>query len=102
MSNLLIVNAFVCVVGFLVGVYTFVKHLKAFSTAKTPVVDAWLVSIGMLAWSVMLYASFDDPIITRLEVFSRFLFLVYWVGGILRVQKHCARIRRRFARQAKI
>ncbi|OPH36519.1 hypothetical protein [Moraxella lacunata] len=99
MSNLLIVNAFVCVVGFLMGVYTFIKHLKAFSTAKTPVVDAWLMSIGMLAWSIMLYASFDDPIITRLEVFSRFLFLVYWVGDILKVQKHYIKIRRRFRRK---
>lgn len=102
MSNLLIANAFVCVAGFLMGVYTFIKHLKVFSVTKTPVTDAWLVSIGMLTWSIMLYASFNEPIITHLEVLSRFLLLVYWVGGILRVQKYCARIRRRFARQTKI
>lgn len=99
MSNLLIINALICAIGFFVGVHTFIKHLKAFSSEKTPVVEAWLVAVGMLAWSVVLYASFDEPIITRLEVFSRLLFLIYWVGGILKVQKQCIKIRRHLSKR---
>lgn len=99
MSNLLIINALICGIGFGVGVHTFIKHLKAFSSEKTPVVEAWLVAVGMLAWSVVLYASFDEPTITRLEVFSRLLFLIYWVGGILKVQKQCIKIRRHLSKR---
>ena len=32
MSNLLIINALICAIGFFVGVHTFIKHLKAFSS----------------------------------------------------------------------
>lgn len=99
MSNLLIINALICGIGFGVGVHTFIKHLKAFSSEKTPVVEAWLVAVVMLAWSVVLYASFDEPVITRLEIFSRLLFLIYWVGGILKVQKQCIKIRRHLSKR---
>lgn len=94
MSNLIMMNAVICMVGFGIGVYTFIRHLKAFSTAKTPSVDAWLVTVGMLGWSIMLYASFDDYAMTHLEIFSRALILIYWVGDILKVQKHCLKVRR--------
>lgn len=99
MSNLIIINTVICLVGFFVGVHTFIKYLKAFSAEKTPVVEAWLVAVGMLGWSVVLYASFDEPIITRLEIFSRLLFLIYWVGGILKVQKQCIKIRRHLSKR---
>ncbi|AWY20338.1 hypothetical protein LP123_07570 [Moraxella bovis] len=98
MSNMLIINALICVVGFGLGAYTFIRHLQAFSHAKTPTVDSWLVAVGTLAWSVALYASFDDNNITHAELFCRVLFLVYWIGDILKVQKHCIKIRRRFRR----
>lgn len=94
MTDLMTINIMICVAGFGIGAYTFIRHLKAFSAAKTPSVDAWLVTVGMLGWSMMLYASFDDYVITHLEIFSRALILIYWVGDILKVQKHCLKVRR--------
>lgn len=94
-------NVMICVMGFGVGAYTFIRHLNAFSgQIKTPTVDAWLTAVGTLGWSVLLYASFDEPIITEMEVFSRVLIFVYWVGTLLKIQKHCLRLRQRL-RQAK-
>lgn len=89
-------NIAVCATALTAGIYTFAKHLNAFNHGKTPVADAWLVAVGTLAWSVALYASFDDQNITHAELFCRVLFLVYWTGDILKVQKHCIKIRRRF------
>ena len=93
MSSLMIFNTCICLTGFLIGAYTFVKHLKAFSQVKTPTVDACFVSFGTLGWSVFLYVSFTDTA-THLEIFSRVLILVYWIGDILKVQKHCLKLRR--------
>lgn len=95
MSNLLIINALICLAGLGLGAYTFIRHLQAFTAAKTPIVDAWLVAVGSLAWLVALYVSFDEHSVTHLELFSRGLFLVYWTGDILKVQRHCIKVRKR-------
>lgn len=99
MTNLVLLNVLLCGIGFLVGAYTFVKHLKTFNKlVKTPSADAWLVSVGTLGWSILLYASIDDPMISDIsdiEMISRVLIFVYWVGTLLKVQKHCLRLRQR-------
>ena len=96
MSDVVLFNVLMCLVGFGVGAYTFIKHLNAFNKgAKTPTADAWLVAVGTRGWSVLLYASIDDPIITGIEMVSRVLIFVYWLGTLLRVQKHCLRLRQR-------
>ena len=65
---------------------------------KTPIMDAWLVSVGTLGWSVLLYASIDEHELTAVDVFSHGLLLIFWVGNLLKVQKHCIKIRKRFRR----
>lgn len=83
------------VVGLMVGIYTFIRHLRVFSKTKTPSADAWLVAVGMMGWSVLLYASLDEPTITSTQRLAHMLCLVYWVGSLLQIQKHCLRIRRK-------
>lgn len=96
MSDVIVFNALMCMVGFIVGAYTFIKHLKAFNKGvKTPTADAWLVAVGTMGWSILLYASIDDHIITDMEMVSRVLIFVYWLGTLLKVQKHCLRLRQR-------
>lgn len=93
-------NALICIVGFVIGVYTFVKHLKAFTQkVKTPPADAWLVAVGTLGWSVLLYASINEPVIDDIEMTSRVLLFVYWVGTLLKIQKHCLRLRIRLKKR---
>ncbi|MFB6347877.1 hypothetical protein ACFBZI_07710 [Moraxella sp. ZJ142] len=88
------VNVACCVAGLSVGLYTFIKH------ANDHVTDTWLVSVGNLAWAMMGYSILDqffehlDPFeitFTRVETFARILFLIYWCGVLLQVQKHCLR-----------
>ena len=98
MSDMLIINALICIMGFTLGGYTFIHHLQAFSHAKTPIVDSWLVSVGTLGWSVLLYASLDERGLTAVDVFSHGLLLIFWTGNLLKVQKHCIKIRKRFRR----
>lgn len=100
MVSALVINALMCTVGFVIGAYTFVKHLKAFNkNAKTPPADAWIVAVGTLGWSVLLYASIDDPMITDIEMTSRMLIFVYWIGTLLKIQKHCLKLRQRIRKK---
>ena len=96
---MLTINIILCVIGFTLGGYTFVRHLKGFNKkVKTPTVDAWLTAVGTLGWSVLLYASIDEHGLTAVDVFSHGLLLIFWVGNLLKVQKHCLRFRKRFRR----
>lgn len=94
------------IVGLSVGLYTFIRHLNALSKHKTQAADAWLVSVGSLAWLIMSYAMLHgiiehrtlDPYelgIGRVETLSSVLFLIYWIGMLLQVQKHCLKIKLR-------
>lgn len=96
---MIVINTVLCAIGFLLGGYTFIKHLKGFNhRVKTPTSDAWLVAVGTLGWSVLLYASLDEPELSGIDVFSHALILIFWVGNLLKVQKHCLRFRKRFKR----
>ncbi|AKG15629.2 hypothetical protein [Moraxella bovoculi] len=96
---MIVISIVLCTIGFLLGGYTFIKHLKGFNhRVKTPTSDAWLVAVGTLGWSVLLYASLDDPELSGIDVFSHALILIFWVGSLLKVQKHCLRFRKRFKR----
>ena len=100
------------IIGLLVGLYTFIRHLNAMSEHKTQAADAWLVSVGLLAWLTMSYAMLHgiaehrtlDPYelgIDRVETLSSVLFLIYWIGMLLQVQKHCIKLKIRRRKLAK-
>lgn len=98
---MVIFSASICAVAMAIGAYTFVKHLNAFSKdKKTPSVDAWLVAVGTLGWSVLLYASINNVVLTGIEIVSYILIFIYWIGTLLQIQKHCLRLRQRL-RQVK-
>ena len=78
--NMLTINIILCVIGFTLGGYTFVRHLKGFNKkVKTPIADAWLTAVGTLGWSVLLYASIDEHGLTAVDVFSHGLLLFFCV-----------------------
>lgn len=98
------VNIVICGVAFVLGIYTFIRHLSAFNKGNTPVVDAWLVCVGTMAWSVWLLDSVQAAIeqgtiqhqvigVSGAEVFGNVLLFVYWAGTLLQVQKHCIRLK---------
>lgn len=78
----------------IVGVYTFIKHLNAFNRNKTSAVDAWLVMVGVMGWSLVLYGNIGDS--QTSELGGYLLFLIYWVGDNLKIQHHCIKYRRKF------
>lgn len=90
-------NILMCIVGILVGVYTFVRHLNGFNRAKTVAVDAWLVCVGIFGWGMLLYANLDfDKYVPSASVnLVHGLFLAYWVGDNLKIQHHCLRYRKK-------
>ena len=93
---MLTINIIFCVIGFTLGGYTFVRHLKGFNKrVKTPTTDAWLVAVGTLGWSVLLYASLDGYGLIAVDVFSHGLLLIFWVGNLLKVQNRCLKLRLR-------
>ena len=93
---MLTINIILCAIGFTLGGYTFVRHLKGFNKrVKTPTADAWLVAVGTLGWSVLLYASIDEHGSTAVDVFSHGLLLICWAGSLLQVQKHCLKLKLR-------
>lgn len=108
-----IVNLAICLLGLGFGAYTFVRHLNAFNEQRTDAVNAWLVSVGCLAWSVQFYeslgfvlrtmnyaqlGSYLTPSLPDGTVFAHALFLIFWCGVLLQVQKHCVKVRRRLMR----
>lgn len=102
-----IINVATCGLGLMLGVYTFVRHLKAFSSRdKTPSVDAWLIAMGIMAWSIALFVNVQDMIelqsleseeigLSGAQTMANVLMLIYWVGAILQIQKHCLKIKLR-------
>ena len=98
---MLTINIILCVIGFTLGGYTFIRHLKGFNKkVKTPTADAWLVAVGILGWLVLLYAGLDGQGLTSIDVLSHALLLMFWVGNLLKVQKHCLKFRKRFRRSS--
>ena len=98
------VNIVICGVALGLGVYTFVKHLDGFGKGNTPAVDAWLVAVGTLAWSVWLLDNIQSAIelgslysqeigLSGAEAFGNVLLFIYWTGTLLKVQKHCIKLR---------
>ena len=101
-----IVNVATCVIGLTVGLYTLTRHLNIFNHARTRLSDAWLVSLGSMAWSIALFHTLVQIYeyqswqaweigMTGAETFARVLFGVYWCGVLLQVQKHCLKIKLR-------
>lgn len=99
-------NFIICLLGTFFGFVMLIKHLKIFSKDKTPTVDAWLVAVGTLAWTLFLYNAYDSMIADTqwideatdqytATVLARALFLIYWVGDLLKIKKHCLTLLRR-------
>lgn len=94
MSNMIVI----CVLAMVVGIYTFVKHLNAFNKRKTPVKDAWLVMVGLLAWCFVLdFVLTDDDVSIHAGIL---LWCIYWIGDNLKIQNHCKRYISRFKTKA--
>lgn len=100
------INITMCFVGMSAGALTFAKHLNGFNQGKTITVDAWLVCVGTLAWSVWLFKSvqFADDIRNcgvgaGVEAFGMALLLIFWLGSLLQVQKHCLKLKLQKRRQ---
>ncbi|WP_049237400.1 hypothetical protein [Moraxella canis] len=108
-------NSIVCSVGLGLGIYTLIRHLNALNHSKTPTAHAWLIAVGSLAWSVALFSSvssmyalrtFESESIglSRAEVLTNFLILIYWCGAVLQVQRYCTKLkirRRKLSKQSK-
>lgn len=92
---MVVYNTAVCAIAMAIGAYTFVKHLNGFSQNKqTPAVNAWLVAVGTMGWSVWLYASLNDTNLTGVKALGVTLNFVFWAGMLLQIQKYCARLLR--------
>lgn len=99
-------NFIICLLGTLLGFVMLIKHLKIFSTDKTPTVDAWLVAVGTLAWTLFLYSAHDSLTVNTAwvdeatdqytaTVLARALFLAYWAGDMLKIKRHCLTLLKR-------
>ncbi len=114
MDTLIMVNLSICALAMVLGWYVLVKDLKIFSrTTKSPTIDSWLTLVGTLGWSVALLMAIDaqntslsDTEMWHLvyggNIFARFLFLVYWVGTLLKVKEHCKLRLKRLLRQKRL
>lgn len=101
MDTLVIINLLICAFAMVLGWYVLIKDLKIFSkTTKSPTIDSWLTLVGTLGWSVALLMAIDAQstnlsstdewnVVYGANIFARFLFLVYWVGTLLKVKEHC-------------
>lgn len=101
-----IVNTLTCVAGLFLGLYVFIRHLNGMNDNKTNTVDAWLVAVGSLAWSVGLFAVIDGALerqslyshdigLTGAEAFAHVLMLIFWVGVLLQIKQYCLKIKLR-------
>lgn len=114
MDTLVIINLLICAFAMVLGWYVLIKDLKIFSkTTKSPTIDSWLTLVGTLGWSVALLMAIDaqntnlsDDEMWHLvyggNIFARFLFLVYWVGTLLKVKEHCKLRLKRLIRQKRL
>lgn len=102
------VNLLCCLLGLLAGLWALYRDLGIFtSQTKTPVVEAWLVSMGTLAWAVALYSNIEGMAnnsfyvesyiigLSDAEALANVFMLIYWLGDMLKVQKYCLRLRKR-------
>lgn len=87
-------NVIICVLAMIVGTYTFIKHLNAFNSRKTSAVDAWLVAVGVMGWSLVLYGNINNN--PNGEMVGYVMWFIYWVGDNLKIQHHCIKYRRKF------
>lgn len=103
---MILTNFVICLVGVVLGFLMLIRHLKIFSDDKTPTVDAWLVAVGTLAWTLFLYNAYDSLMTDTLwidenteqytaNVLARALFLIYWVGDLLKIKRHCLTLLKR-------
>ncbi|OOS03008.1 hypothetical protein SAMN02745664_1392 [Moraxella cuniculi DSM 21768] len=98
-------NLLICLIGMITGIYTFIKHLNSFNDRKTRTGDAWLVAVGTLGWSISLLDMIDsllDNVLmhSQAETLGNVLMLIFWLGVILQVQKHCLKIKLRKRKSA--
>ena len=101
MTNLAIANIIICSGAMFLGWYVLIRDLKIFNkNAKTPPADSWLVLVGTLGWSVALLMAINTQGTDLLQsdervglyggnIFARALFLIYWVGELLKIKQHC-------------
>lgn len=114
MGTLAMVNLSICAFAMVLGWYVLIKDLKIFSkTTKSPTIDSWLTLVGTLGWSVALLMAIDAQstnlsstdewnVVYGANIFARFLFLVYWVGTLLKVKEHCKLRLKRLIRQKRL
>lgn len=96
-----VVNLTVCTLGMILGACVFVRDLKAFNKDnKTPSIDAWLVAVGTLAWSITLYSTYDGIVyyhsytssdigLSGAEALGNLLLFIYWCGQLLKIKHYC-------------
>lgn len=106
-------NFITCLIGTLVGMVSLVRHLHIFSNHKRTIFsDAWLVAVGTLAWSLLLYSSIDSLITETMwldetstqyqaAVLARVLILIYWIGDILKIKRYCLNLAKKKRLQAR-
>lgn len=96
-------NTVLSLLGFLLGCVVLYRNLAIFkSDIKSPSVDTWLVFVGTLAWSLMLFADmYQRDSLSPEEVFARVLFFVFWCGQLLKIKRYCYVIRKRRLRFGK-
>lgn len=87
----------VSLLGFFLGCVALINNLGIFNkNVKTPSIDSWLVFVGTLAWSLMLFSEvYHDVRFSPEEVFARVLFFVFWCGQLLKVKRYCLLIKKR-------
>lgn len=87
----------VSLLGFILGCIVLIKNLAIFNKyIKTPSIDSWLVFVGTLAWSLMLFSEiYHDVELLPEELFARMLFLILWCGLLLKVKHYCLQLKKR-------
>lgn len=85
----------VSLLGFILGFVVLNNNLGIFNNnIKTPSVDSWLVFVGTLAWSVLLFSDIGNRL-SHEELLARVLFFVFWCGQLLKVKRYCLLIKKR-------
>lgn len=87
----------VSLLGFVLGCIVLNNNLGIFNkNVKTPSVDSWLVFVGTLAWSLLLFAEvYHQVVLLPEEMFAKALFFVFWCGQLLKVKRYCLQLKKR-------
>lgn len=87
----------VSLLGFILGCIVLNNNLGIFNkNVKTPSVDSWLVFVGTLAWSLLLFAEvYRQVMLLPEEMIAKVLFFVFWCGQLLKVKRYCLLIKKR-------